>query len=130
MPSWSPTRAARWASSRAATCSTTWRICGSHANISSTPGTTRDSGYVPRDVAASTVSLTRIRRTIVAAQGFAGRYRRADDIDVEAAIRRLSAVQLDSISTVDRAHRLTISSRVGAFPATIVAELLREGRVF
>ena len=64
---------------------------------------------------AKTVRLTQIRRTIVAAQGFAGRYRRAAETDVEAAIRRLSAVQLDSISTVDRAHRLTLSSRIGAF---------------
>ena len=62
-----------------------------------------------------TATLAQIRRTIVAAQGFASRYRRAEGSDVEAAIRRLSAVQLDSISTVDRAHRLTLSARIGAF---------------
>jgi uncharacterized protein YcaQ len=39
-------------------------------------------------------------------------------------------VQLDSISAVDRAHRLTISSRIGSFDEAIVQRLLGEGRVF
>ena len=77
-----------------------------------------------------TVRLAQIRRTIVAAQGFTGRYRRAGDREVEAAIRRLSAVQLDSISTVDRAHRLTLSSRIGRFDPEEVPKLLRAGRIF
>jgi uncharacterized protein len=81
-------------------------------------------------VAATTVKLAQIRRAIVGAQGFAARYRRAGETDVEAAIRRLSAVQLDSISTVDRAHRLTLSSRIGAFDPEAVPKLLREGRIF
>lgn len=50
--------------------------------------------------------------------------------EVEATIRSLTAVQLDSISTVDRAHRLTLSSRIGTFPPEVVARLLREGRIF
>jgi uncharacterized protein YcaQ len=66
----------------------------------------------------------------VSRQGYAARFRRAGEEDVEGAIRRLTAVQLDSISTVDRAHRLTISSRVGAFDDTIVPRLLGSGRVF
>jgi len=78
----------------------------------------------------STVSLAAIRRTIVSAQGFAGRFRRAGDADVEGAIRRLTAVQLDSISTVDRAHRLTLSARIGAFDPEVVPQLLGAGRVF
>ena len=77
-----------------------------------------------------TVSLAAIRRLVVGSQGFSGRFRRAGTDDVEGVIRRLTAVQLDSISTVDRAHRLTISARVGAFPEEIVPRLLREGRVF
>ena len=77
-----------------------------------------------------TVSLAAIRRTIVSAQGFAGRFRRAQIDDVDAAIRRLSAVQLDSISAVDRAHRLTLSARIGAFDPETVPELLRAGRIF
>lgn len=76
------------------------------------------------------MSLAAIRRLAVGSQGFARRFSRADEADVEAAIRRLTAVQLDSISAVDRAHRLTISARVGAFSDEIVPRLLREGRVF
>ena len=78
----------------------------------------------------TTATLAQIRRTIVSAQGFAARFRRADEADVENAIRRLSAVQLDSISTVDRAHRLTLSARIGAFDPTHVTQLLQDGRVF
>ncbi len=77
-----------------------------------------------------TASVAAIRRVIVSRQGYASRFRRADEHDVETAIRRLTAVQLDSISTVDRAHRLTISSRVGAFDDAIVPRLLGSGRVF
>jgi uncharacterized protein len=81
-------------------------------------------------IASTTVTLAQIRRTIVAAQGYASRFRRAGDDEVEATIRRLTAVQLDSISTVDRAHRLTISARTGAFEPDAVPRLLRDGRVF
>jgi len=80
--------------------------------------------------ASTTATLAQIRRTIVAAQGYAGRFRRAGEDDVEAAIRELSAVQLDSISAVDRAHRLTLSARIGAFDPDAVPRLLRSGRVF
>jgi len=67
---------------------------------------------------------------MVASQGYAARFRRASADDVEGAIRRLSAVQLDSISAVDRAHRLTLGSRIGAFADTVVSDLLATGRVF
>jgi uncharacterized protein YcaQ len=76
------------------------------------------------------VKLAAIRRLVVGAQGFTGRFRRAGEADVEATIRRLSAVQLDSISTVDRAHRLTIGARAGAFAEEDVTRLLSEGRIF
>ena len=76
------------------------------------------------------MSIAAIRRVVVGAQGFAGRFRRAGADEVEATIRRLTAVQLDSISTVDRAHRLTLTARVGAYPRDTVPGLLREGRVF
>ena len=80
--------------------------------------------------ASTTASLAQIRRTIVAAQGYASRFRRASEVDVETAIRRLTAVQLDSISAVDRAHRLTLSARIGAFDPGAVPQLLRDGRIF
>ncbi|HKC77052.1 MAG TPA: crosslink repair DNA glycosylase YcaQ family protein [Gaiellaceae bacterium] len=77
-----------------------------------------------------TVSLAAIRRLAVSTQAFAPRFRRAADGDVEAAIRRLSAVQLDSISTVERAHRLTLTSRIGAYDEKELQGLLTSGRVF
>jgi uncharacterized protein YcaQ len=75
-------------------------------------------------------SLAAIRRLAVAAQAYAPRFRRAAAGEVEAAIRRLGAVQLDSISTVDRAHRLTLTSRVGAYDETQLRDLLTSGRIF
>jgi uncharacterized protein YcaQ len=85
---------------------------------------------VPTAAHTETSSLAAIRRTVVAAQQFTPRFRRATPSQVEAEIRRLTAVQLDSISTVDRAHRLTLSARIGAFPPDVVARLLGEGRIF
>ncbi len=76
------------------------------------------------------VSLTAVRRLVVGRQGFAGRFRRSDETEVEATIRRLTAVQLDSITAVDRAHRLTLGARIGAYPRDTVARLLGEGRIF
>ena len=75
-------------------------------------------------------SVAAVRRLVVAQQGFASRFRRAGRAEVESAIRRLSAVQLDSISTVDRAHRLTLSARIGVVPRNALDDLLREGRIF
>ncbi|HET9116386.1 MAG TPA: crosslink repair DNA glycosylase YcaQ family protein [Gaiellaceae bacterium] len=76
------------------------------------------------------VRLIAIRRVAVSAQGYTPRFRRARPGDVEQAIRRLGAVQLDSISTVDRAHRLTLSSRIGAYGEPELQDLLASGRIF
>jgi len=77
-----------------------------------------------------TVSVAQLRRYVVAHQGYATRFRRARDAGVAATVGRLGCVQLDSISTVARAHRLTLSSRIGAYPETSVSRLLRAGRIF
>jgi uncharacterized protein len=77
-----------------------------------------------------TVRATAVRRLAVAAQGYAVRYRRATRPDVEAAIRRLSCVQLDSISAVERSHRIVLTSRLGNYPRDTVSTLLAEGRIF
>jgi len=77
-----------------------------------------------------TVSLAQLRRYVVAHQRYATRLRRGGAADVEAAIGRLTCVQLDSISTVDRAHRLTLGSRIGVYARGTVSELLRAGRIF
>ncbi len=75
------------------------------------------------------VSLGAIRRLMVSAQGYTPRFRRARAGEIEDAIRRLSAVQLDSISAVDRAHRLTLSARIGAFDDAELQQLAASGRV-
>jgi uncharacterized protein len=77
-----------------------------------------------------TVSLAQLRRYVVAHQRYATRFRRGRAANVAATIRRLGCVQLDSISTVDRAHRLTLASRVGAYPRGTVSRLLKTGRIF
>jgi uncharacterized protein YcaQ len=81
-------------------------------------------------MATTTVSIAAIRRLAVSTQAYASRFRRARRGEVEEAIRRLSAVQLDSITAVDRAHRLTLSSRIGIYPEHELQGLLTSGRVF
>jgi len=76
------------------------------------------------------IGVAALRRYVVAHQGYTGRFRRAAADDVAAEIHRLQAVQLDSIATVDRAHRITLASRVGAYDEADVSRLLREGRIF
>ncbi len=77
-----------------------------------------------------TVSLAALRRFVVAQQGYAARQRRATPGEVAAEIARLGAVQLDSISTVDRAHRITLATRIGRFDEGVVSRLLGRGRIF
>ena len=76
------------------------------------------------------LSLAQLRRYVVTQQGYAARFRRASADDVAAEIERLQVVQLDSIATVDRAHRITLASRVGGYEERAVSELLRAGRIF
>jgi uncharacterized protein YcaQ len=77
-----------------------------------------------------TLAVADVRRLAVAAQGYASRDRVAGSDRVAAEVRRLSAVQLDSISAVERAHRLTLLSRVGRYPRGSVSALLAAGRLF
>ena len=77
-----------------------------------------------------TVSLTAVRRIAIAAQGYTQRARRGTRREVEEAIRALSCVQLDSITAVERSHRITLGSRVGVYPRETVSRLLGQGRVF
>jgi uncharacterized protein YcaQ len=77
-----------------------------------------------------TASITALRRIAIAAQGYASRSRRGTRREVEDAIRSLACVQLDSITAVDRSHRIVLGSRVGAYPRETVSGLLGEGRIF
>src|SRR4029077_13563955 len=70
------------------------------------------------------IGVAAMRRYVVAHQGYAARFRRATGDDIAAEIARLQAVQLDSIATVDRSHRLTLSSRVGGYEESEVSRLL------
>jgi uncharacterized protein YcaQ len=77
-----------------------------------------------------TISLPALRRVVIAAQGYASRSRIGTRREVEGAIRRLSCVQLDSITAVERSHRITLGSRVGDYPRETVSRLLGQGRIF
>jgi uncharacterized protein len=77
-----------------------------------------------------TVSLTALRRIVIDAQGYATRSRSGTRREVEDAIRRLSCVQLDSITAVERSHRIALGSRVGEYPRETVSRLLGQGRIF
>jgi len=76
------------------------------------------------------ISLTGLRRIAIVAQGYTSRSRSGTPAEVEEAIRRLSCVQLDSITAVERSHRITLGSRVGAYPRETVSRLLGQGRIF
>jgi uncharacterized protein YcaQ len=77
-----------------------------------------------------TVAVDALRRYVVAHQGYTARFRRAKAAEIVAEVNRLQAVQLDSISIVDRAHRITLSSRIGAYDEPEISRLLRDGRLF
>jgi uncharacterized protein YcaQ len=77
-----------------------------------------------------TVSVTALRRLVIAAQGYATRARAGTQREVEDTVRALSCVQLDSITAVERSHRIALGSRVGAYPRETVSRLLGEGRIF
>jgi uncharacterized protein YcaQ len=79
---------------------------------------------------ATTISLAEIRRRVVQAQGYASRPRTGTAAEVLATVQRLGCIQLDSISTVDRSHRLALGARIGAYPELAVAKLMRDGRIF
>ena len=76
-----------------------------------------------------TISIPALRRIAISAQGYATRVRRAEAGDVEAAIRRAMCIQLDTVTAVERSHRIAIASRVGLYPRDTVSKLLGEGRI-
>jgi len=76
-----------------------------------------------------TTSIPALRRLAVTAQSYPSRFRRADADDVEAAIRRATCIQLDTVTAVERSHRIAIGSRVGLYPRDSVSALMRAGRI-
>src|SRR5262249_18738319 len=75
-------------------------------------------------------SLAQLRRYVVSHQWFATRSRTSRAADVADTIGRLGSVQLDSISTVDRAHRLTLTSRLRRHPPGTGSPPLGQGQIF
>ena len=67
---------------------------------------------------------------MVRAQGYASRARGGTAQEVLATIRRLGCIQLDSITTVERSHRIALGARVGGYPEHAVAALMRAGKIF
>lgn len=74
------------------------------------------------------LSLDRVRRIAAAAQGY-GAKRSGTLRDAERVVRRLGVVQLDSIATVDRSHRLVLAARLGRVAPDAASRLLAKGRV-
>jgi uncharacterized protein len=80
-------------------------------------------------VPPTSIPAAAVRRLAVTAQRYASRARHGTTADVEQAVQQLSCVQLDSISTVDRSHRITLGCRIGAYPSDAVSRLLGRGRL-
>ena len=99
------------------------RIPLCHGATVARPAAGRNSGM-------RTISMTALRRLAIAAQGYAPRARRGTRREVEETIRALSCVQLDSITAVERSHRITLGARVGEYPRETVSYLLGKGRIF
>lgn len=76
------------------------------------------------------ISGAELRRRLVSAQGYAPRFRSGRPADVVAAVQRLGCVQLDSISTVERSHRLALTARVGWYRPGTVSALLGSRQLF
>ena len=76
-----------------------------------------------------TVSLAALRRLAVTTQSYAPVRRRGGADEVVSAIQQASCIQLDTISTVERTHRIAIANRAGLYPPGTVGALLRGGRV-
>lgn len=77
--------------------------------------------------------LTRVhvRRVLLAAQGLAAQHPAEPDTeDVLAAIRRMHALQIDTISVVARSPYLVLWSRVGDYEPKLLDQLLADHRVF
>ena len=77
------------------------------------------------------LTLSAARALMVAAQGLDRRpAEAATKADVLATIRRMNALQIDTINVVARSPYLVLWSRLGAYPAAWVTDLLAEGALF
>ena len=72
-----------------------------------------------------------VRRAHIAAQGLDGSRPAAPNFGhVKRAIRTVGALQIDSVNVVERAHQLTLFSRLGPYEPDLLWRALRERDVF
>lgn len=72
-----------------------------------------------------------VRRAHLAAQGLAAPRPTVPDLGhVKRAIRRMGALQIDSVNVVERAHQLTLFSRLGPYDVDLLWRALRERAIF
>lgn len=77
------------------------------------------------------LSRTHVRHLLLAAQGLSSPARKkAGKPDVLACIRRMSALQIDTIHVVARSPYLVLFSRLGEYDKTWLEALLAEGHLF
>ncbi len=77
------------------------------------------------------LSLTEARALLLAAQGLLRRpLKKATKRDVLSAVRRMGALQIDTISVVARSPYLVLWSRLGEYDPAWLGELLAEAKLF
>lgn len=76
------------------------------------------------------LTLSGVRALHLSAQGFGAQAEPAVKADVLGAIRRMEALQIDTIHVIARSHLLVLWSRLGAFDPSWLDELLAEGALF
>ncbi len=78
------------------------------------------------------LTLAQVRRAHVAAQGLAApRPAGTPDIrHIRKAMQTMAVLQIDSVNVVDRAHQLTLFSRMGPYDSDLLWRALREREVF
>ena len=78
------------------------------------------------------LTKAQVRRAHIAAQGLASpRPSGIPDLGhVRRAIRRMGVLQIDSVNVVERAHQLTLFSRLGPYDPSLLWRALRERDVF
>ena len=77
------------------------------------------------------LAIAAARRLAVAGQGFAGSAAApGTPARILSVLRRLSCVQLDSISAVERSHRIVLACRAGPYPRDAEWKLVRQGKAF
>src|SRR5262249_37142664 len=82
-------------------------------------------------MAPETLSIQEARNLLLAAQGLAQPPARpAKKKDVLAAIRRMGALQIDTISVIARSPYLVLWTRLGDYQEPWLDELLAEGALF